>query len=68
MTTNQYVKLGFLYLAYCWVTDVCVEHSSNETNTSIILALYFLLLGAQVGFSVIAIYEHIAELYEIMKK
>ena len=64
MTTNQYVKLGFLYLAYCWVTAVCIEHSSNETNTAIIVALYFVLTVVQIGLAFIALFKSFAELFD----
>ena len=67
MTANQYVKLGFLYLAYNWLTVACIGISDNPTKTSIIVAMYYVLLAAQVGFTLIGLFKSIAELYEEMK-
>jgi len=67
MTTNQYIKLGFIYLAYHWITAACLGYSDNPENTAIIVALYFVLLAAQIGFTVIGLFKSIAELYDEIK-
>jgi hypothetical protein len=67
VTTNQYVKLGFLYLVYNWLTVACITYSDNPENTVFIITLHFVLVAAQIGFSVIAAFKSIAELYEEMK-
>jgi hypothetical protein len=67
MTTNQYINLGFIYLAYHWITAACIVYSDNPENTAVIVALHFVLVAAQIGFSVIGLFKSIAELYEEMK-
>jgi hypothetical protein len=55
MTTNQYIKLGFIYLAYHWITAACIVYSDRPENIVFIVALHFVLVAAQIGFSVIGL-------------
>ena len=67
MTANQYATIGLIYCAYHITIAWCMNYSQNAAHTTIIAAMHFAMVMAQIVFSLTALYKHIAEIYAEMK-